>query len=89
MLVEIFPVNIEFSDSPPMEIMTDDVVVRLLRTSRLHVCELANDRPAPGDVRENPLPVVRFGRSVRFRRSDVEEWVAWLAAPSKGRCPQQ
>jgi excisionase family DNA binding protein len=44
-----------------MEILTVGEVAALLRISRTHVYELSKERTPSGDLRENPLPVVRFG----------------------------
>ena len=63
-----------------MEILTVKEVAALLRVSRWHVYELVKQRTKSGDVRENPLPCVRLGKSVRFRKNDVEEWVERLSA---------
>jgi excisionase family DNA binding protein len=61
-----------------MEILTADEVAAMLKVSKRHVYELTRDRTQSGEIREHPLPVVRFGASVRFRRSDVEEWIEKL-----------
>jgi predicted DNA-binding transcriptional regulator AlpA len=62
-----------------MGILTAAEVASLLRISKRHVFELAQPRTRSGDIRENPLPCVRLGKSVRFRRSDVEAWIEKLA----------
>lgn len=61
-----------------MEIMTASEVAALLKLSKSKVYELANERTRSGDLREHPLPALRFGASVRFRRSDVEAWIEKL-----------
>jgi predicted DNA-binding transcriptional regulator AlpA len=58
-----------------MEILTAGEVAALLKISKRHLYELAKERTRSGDVRENPIPCVRLGKSVRFRRSDVEAWI--------------
>lgn len=62
-----------------MEILTVDEVAALLRMSKSQVYELAKTRTRSGDIRTNPLPVLRIGSSVRFRRADIEAWIDRLA----------
>lgn len=62
-----------------MQILTADEVASLLRISKRHVFELAQPRTRSGDVRENPLPCLKLGRSLRFRKTDVEAWIEQLA----------
>ena len=61
-----------------MEILTVAEVAAWLKVSKRTVSELMTERMRNGDVRENPLPVLRIGRSVRFRKSDVETWIEKL-----------
>jgi predicted DNA-binding transcriptional regulator AlpA len=61
-----------------MEILTVGEIATILRISKSQVYELTHPRTRSGDVRENPLPVVRIGTAVRFIRKDVEEWVERL-----------
>jgi predicted DNA-binding transcriptional regulator AlpA len=58
--------------------MTVDEVASLLRVSKWHVYELAKVRTRSGDVRSNPLPCLRIGSLVRFRKSDVDAWLEKL-----------
>jgi predicted DNA-binding transcriptional regulator AlpA len=62
-----------------MEIMKVDEVAAWLKMSKSQVYELTNERTRSGDIREHPLPVLRIGSSVRFRKSDVEAWIEKLA----------
>jgi excisionase family DNA binding protein len=64
-----------------MELMTVNEVATMLRISKRTVSELITERTRSGELRGHPLPVVRIGRSVRFKKSDVEAWVEKLAAP--------
>lgn len=66
-----------------MDILTADEVASLLRISRRHVCELAQPRTKSGDVRDNPLPCIRLGKSVRFDRQAVEQWINTISATKK------
>jgi excisionase family DNA binding protein len=53
------------------EILTAQQVAEILQLSKRQVYELAKDT-------ENPIPSIRIRTSVRFRRSDVDGWVASL-----------
>jgi|HubBroStandDraft_1064217.scaffolds.fasta_scaffold338334_1 predicted DNA-binding transcriptional regulator AlpA len=66
-----------------MEILTIDEVAAFLRISKRHVYEMMQDRTRSGDLREHPLPFMKLGRSVRFRKSDVEAWIEKLVAGGK------
>ncbi len=63
-----------------MEILTADEVATWLRVSKRHVYELSKQRTKSGDVRDNPLPCVRFGKSIRFNKAAVEAWFERLSA---------
>lgn len=58
-----------------MEILTAQELAVMLKISKSQVYELANDKTRTGEVRENPIPCVRLGTSVRFVRKDVEAWL--------------
>ena len=62
-----------------MEILTVSEVATMLRVSKSQIYEMTKPRTRSGDVREHPLPVLRIGGSVRFRRGAVEEWIERLA----------
>lgn len=66
-----------------MEILTVDDVAGWLKVSKSQVYELTKARTRSGDPRKHPLPVLRVGSSVRFRKSDVEAWVEKLVAQGK------
>jgi len=61
-----------------MEILTAEEVAALLRISKWHVYGLVKQRTKSGDVRENPLPCVRLGKSIRFSKAAVEGWIERL-----------
>jgi predicted DNA-binding transcriptional regulator AlpA len=63
-----------------MEILTASEVAAWLRLSKSQVYELTKERTRSGDVRKDPLPVVKIGTAVRFRRSDLEAWIEKLAS---------
>ncbi len=62
-----------------MEILTVNEVAAWLKISKRHVYELMQARTRSGEVRINPIPSLRIGSSVRFRKSDVEAWIDKLA----------
>ena len=53
------------------EILTAIEVAGMLKISKRQVYELAKQT-------ENPIPAVRIRTSVRFRKTDVDGWVAGL-----------
>lgn len=54
-------------DSPPTgALLTSDEVAAMLGVKRWRVQELS---------RTGDLPTVRFGRTLRYRRSAVERWI--------------
>jgi predicted DNA-binding transcriptional regulator AlpA len=69
-----------------MEILRVDEVAVWLKISKDHVYELTKQRTRSGDVRENPLPCVRLGKSVRFSKDAVEAWVERL--PNTNHVPR-
>jgi predicted DNA-binding transcriptional regulator AlpA len=62
-----------------MEILTAGEVATLLKISKFHVYELTKEHTKSGNVRENPLPCIRFGKSVRFSKEAVEAWIERLS----------
>jgi len=60
------------------EILTVDELAAMLKINRSQVYELAKERTRSGELREHPLPVLRIGKAVRFRRQDVETWIETL-----------
>jgi excisionase family DNA binding protein len=53
------------------EILTAQEVAAILRISKRQVYELAKES-------KNPIPSIRIRTSVRFRKSDLDGWVAGL-----------
>jgi predicted DNA-binding transcriptional regulator AlpA len=66
-----------------MELLKVNDLVAMTKVSKRHVYELMNERTRSGDLREHPLPFLKLGHSVRFRKSDVEAWIEQLAARGK------
>ena len=65
-----------------METLTADEVAAWLKISKRHVYELVKKRTRSGDLRKNPLPCVRFGKSVRFSKAAVEQWIEKVMKPT-------
>lgn len=57
------------------EVLTVSEVSELLRLSKSQVYEMTKPRTRSGDVRDNPLPVLRMGSAVRFLRTDIDAWI--------------
>ena len=53
------------------EILTAQELAAILKISKRQVYELAKEN-------ENPIPSIRIRTSVRFRKADVESWLAGL-----------
>jgi excisionase family DNA binding protein len=62
------------------EILTASEVSAILKISKRQAYELSKET-------ENPIPSVRISTSVRFRKADVESWVAGLVQAGRMRCP--
>jgi excisionase family DNA binding protein len=62
-----------------MEILTVDELATLLKMSKRQVYEMTSTRTRTGTMKKNPLPVVRINGNLRFRKVDVEAWLATLA----------
>ena len=63
------------------EILTAEEVAALLKISKRQVYELAKDWVGSKDKKrrnDNPIPSVRILTSVRFRKSDIDGWIAGL-----------
>jgi excisionase family DNA binding protein len=62
-----------------MEILTVDELASVLKMTKRQVYEMTSTRTRTGAMKKNPLPVVRINGNLRFRRVDVEAWLAKLA----------
>ena len=59
------------------EILTPEELAALLRVTPAWIHEKTRCRA------KNPLPALRIGRYIRFRRSDVIAWLDGTRAPAK------
>lgn len=55
-----------------MEILTIDELCAWLKLNKSQVYQLTRAR---GQASANPLPVLRLGGAMRFRKTDVEQWL--------------
>ncbi len=62
-----------------MEILTVHELATLLKMSKRQVYEKTSTRTRTGTMKKNPLPVVRINGNLRFRKVDVDAWLARLA----------
>ena len=70
-----------FAEFP--EVMTVSDLSKALQLSRSQIYDLTRTR---GQVRhEVPLPVLRIATNLRFRKSDVIQWLSDLAEVAKRR----
>jgi len=60
------------------EILTVEELATILKISKWQIYELAKERTRSGDIRKHPLPALRIGACVRFRKTDIEIWLAQL-----------
>lgn len=61
----------------PTQIMTIDELAAFLKMTRRQVYNLTRAR---GQARmDDPLPILKINGNVRFRKCDVEKWLARLA----------
>jgi excisionase family DNA binding protein len=58
------------------EIMTIEQLASYLQMTRRQIYELTSKR---GQNAAHPLPVFKINGNIRFRRPDVEAWIAALA----------
>jgi predicted DNA-binding transcriptional regulator AlpA len=61
-----------------MEIIKVEDVAEWFKVSKAMVYDMTNPRTRNGDLREDPLPVLRMGAAVRFNRKALEDWLERL-----------
>jgi predicted DNA-binding transcriptional regulator AlpA len=62
-----------------MDILTVEELGELLKMSKRQIYEMTATRTRTGAMKRHPLPVCRIHGNLRFRRCDVEAWLAKLA----------
>ena len=65
------------------EILTVDELADLLKMSRGQVYEMTKQRTRTGSMKDHPLPVLKINGNLRFRKADVDGWLASLAGQSQ------
>jgi excisionase family DNA binding protein len=66
------------------EILTVDELAALLKMTKRQVYTMTEMRTREGSMKNHPLPVLKINGNLRFRRSDIEQWLATLAEGTKG-----
>lgn len=61
------------------EILTVTEVAALLKMSKGQIYEMTKERTRTGSMKDHPLPVLKINGNLRFRRVDVDSWLARLA----------
>jgi predicted DNA-binding transcriptional regulator AlpA len=62
------------------EILTVAELAAMLKMSTGQVYEMTRGRTRSGAMCEHPLPVLKINGNVRFRKSDIEDWIEKLGA---------
>lgn len=61
------------------EILTVMELAELLKMSKSQIYEMTKERTRTGSMRDHPLPVLKINGNLRFRKIDVDAWLARLA----------
>ena len=62
-----------------MEILTVDELAVLLKMSKKQIYTMCETRTRIGAMKDHPLPVLKINGNLRFRKADVDSWLANLA----------
>lgn len=65
------------------EILTVTELAAMLKMSTGQVYEMTRARTRSGTMRDNPIPALKINGNVRFRKSDVEDWIEKLVHHGK------
>jgi excisionase family DNA binding protein len=60
------------------EILTVQEVAALLKMSKRQVYTMCETRTREGSMKDHPLPVLKINGNLRFRKADVDSWIAQL-----------
>jgi len=60
------------------EILTVTEVASLLKMSKRQVYTMCETRTRQGSMKDHPLPVLKINGNLRFRKADVDSWLAKL-----------
>jgi predicted DNA-binding transcriptional regulator AlpA len=61
------------------QILTVSALADLLCMSKRQIYEMCTTRTRTGPMKQDPLPVMKIHGNLRFRRVDVDAWLAKLA----------
>jgi len=62
-----------------MEILTIDELGALLKMSKRQIYTMCETRTRNGAMKNHPLPVLKINGNLRFRKVDVDSWLARLS----------
>jgi excisionase family DNA binding protein len=62
-----------------MEILTVDELAEMLQMSKRQIYTMCETRTRNGSMKDHPLPVLKINGNLRFRKADVDSWLATLA----------
>lgn len=68
------------------EILTVQEVAALLKMSKRQVYTMCETRTREGSMKNHPLPVLKINGNLRFRKTDVDSWLARLAERQESGC---
>ncbi len=60
------------------EILTIDELAALLKMSKRQIYTMCEARTRNGSMKTHPLPVLKINGNLRFRKPDVDSWLAKL-----------
>jgi predicted DNA-binding transcriptional regulator AlpA len=61
-----------------MEILTIDELAALLKMSKRQIYTMCETRTRKVPMKNHPLPVLKINGNLRFRKVDVDSWLARL-----------
>jgi predicted DNA-binding transcriptional regulator AlpA len=61
------------------EILTITELAAHLKMTKRQIYTMCEKRTRTGPMRDHPLPVLKINGNLRFRKADVDSWVARLA----------
>jgi len=60
------------------EILTIDELAATLKMSKRQIYTMCEARTRNGSMKAHPLPVLKINGNLRFRKTDVDSWIAGL-----------
>jgi excisionase family DNA binding protein len=65
------------------EILTVAELAAMLKMNKRQVYEMTKERTRSGAMRDNPIPFLKINGNVRFRKSDIEDWIEKLVTQGR------